>query len=169
MTNQTRGAVPEEAGRHGPIRAPQDFVAGLCLVAIALFAFWASAGLSQGGLGHMGPGMMPRASAALLGLLGVAIVVISLVRSGPGLERWSFRGPFFVALGIVAFALTIRSVGLLVAGPLVALISGAASPETRLKEVLLFAAVITAFCVGLFKYVLNLPIPVLVIPGVVRL
>ena len=31
----------------------------------------------------------------------------------------------------------------------------------------MFAVVMTAFCVGLFRFALGLPIPVLVIPGVV--
>jgi hypothetical protein len=64
---------------------------------------------------------------------------------------------------------TIRSMGLIVAGPLVAVISSAASPETRPIEILLFGLGVTIFSIALFKYVLNLPIPVLVIPGVIVL
>ncbi|HEX7128004.1 MAG TPA: tripartite tricarboxylate transporter TctB family protein [Thermodesulfobacteriota bacterium] len=169
MTDKTRGAAPERSTGGGLIRAPQDFAAGASLVALALFALWASADLSQGRLGHMGPGMLPRATAVLIGLLGIGIAIGACLRPGPPLERWGIRGPLFVFLGVLAFALTIRSVGLVVAGPLVALIGGAASPETRLGEAFVFAAAITAFCIGLFKYALNLPIPVLVIPGVVVL
>jgi hypothetical protein len=155
--------------RRGWARAPRDLAAGASLIAVALFALWASADLEQGTLRAMGPGMLPRGVAVLIGLAGVALVVTSRLQAGVPLERWSLRGPFFVCLGLLAFALTIRSVGLALAGPLVALISGAASPETRVGELLVFAVVITLFCVGLFKYVLNLPIPVLVIPGVVVL
>jgi hypothetical protein len=169
MADDTRAVSPGAPERRGPIRAPQDFAAGLSLVALALFALWAGADLDQGRLGAMGPGMLPRAVAVLVGLVGVVLVVASCLAEGGALEGWSLRGPFFVCLGILAFAFTIRLVGLAVAGPLVALISGAASPETRIGEILVFAAVITAFCVGLFKYVLNLPIPVLIIPGVVVL
>jgi hypothetical protein len=39
-----------------------------------------------------------------------------------------------VFLSVAAFALSIRTVGLALAGPVVVLISGAASPETRPKE-----------------------------------
>ncbi|HWP35822.1 MAG TPA: tripartite tricarboxylate transporter TctB family protein [Thermodesulfobacteriota bacterium] len=141
----------------------------MSLIALALFALWASAGLEMGRLSMMGPGMMPRVVAVLIGLLGLVLVVLALVVEGPGLERWSVRGPFFVCLGVVAFALAIRTVGLVVAAPAVVLISGAASPETRPLELLVFAVVITLFCAGLFRYVLNLPIPILVIPGVVVL
>jgi hypothetical protein len=32
-----------------------------------------------------------------------------------------------------------------------------------------FALVMTAFCVGLFRYALSLPIPVLIVPGLLHL
>ena len=151
------------------VRSPQDLLAGLVLVAVALFALWASAGLSQGRLGALGPGMMPRATAVLMGVIGVLVAVSALVSPGPRLERWSLRCPFFVCLALIAFAVTIRWVGLLVAGPLVAIIGGAASPETRIKEIVIFGIAVTIFSIALFKYVLNLPIPVLIIPGVIVL
>ena len=151
------------------VRSPQDFVAGLVLVAIAAFALWASGNLSQGRLGAVGPGLMPRATAVLVGVVGALVMLTALVAPGTRLERWSLRGPFFVCLALVAFAITIRWVGLLVAGPLVAIVSSAASPETRIKEILIFGLVVTAFSIALFKYVLNLPIPVLIIPGIIIL
>jgi hypothetical protein len=151
------------------IRAPQDFVAGLALIAVAAFAVWGSAGLSPGRLAAMGPAMMPRTTAVLVGVVGLVIVLVAVLAPGPRLERWSIRGPLFVCLALVAFAMTIRTVGLVVAGPLVAIISSAASPETRIKEILVFGIAVTLFSIALFKYVLNLPIPVLVIPGVIIL
>ena len=151
------------------VRNPQDFVAGLVLVALAVFAVWAGGNLSQGRLSAVGPGMMPRATAVLIGIVGVLVVITSLVAPGPRLSRWSIRGPLFVCLALIAFAITIRWIGLVVAGPLVALIGSAASPETRIKEILIFGIAVTIFSIVLFKYVLNLPIPVLIIPGVVVL
>lgn len=151
------------------VRSPQDLLAGLVLLAVALFALWASGNLSQGRLGAVGPGMMPRGTAVLVGVVGALIAVSALVAPGPSLRRWSLRGPFFVCLALVAFAVTIRWMGLLVAGPLVAIVSSAASPETRIKEILIFGIAVTLFSIALFKYVLNLPIPVLVIPGVIVL
>ena len=151
------------------VRSPQDLLAGLVLVAIALFALWASSNLSQGRLGAVGPGLMPRATAVLVGLVGAAVALVAFIAPGPRLERWSLRGPFFVCLALVAFAVTIRWMGLVVAGPLVAIVGSAASPDTRIKEILIFGIAVTLFSIALFKYVLNLPIPVLIIPGVIIL
>lgn len=233
-------AARNEDGREQPswlrgIRSPQDFAAGLLLIAIAAFALYASADLDAGSLAAIGPGMLPRSVAVLVGLFGVAIAVGAFRADGPGLERWSFRGPFFVLGAVLVFAGTIRGLwvdalgarlgltvvagaiawfaaprllpgiaskrspvgrmlvaiavasivlilassivppglswqvpipgGLIVAGPLVVLISGFADPELRWRELLIFLVIMNAFCIGLFRYLLNLPIPLLILPG----
>lgn len=149
------------------IRAPQDFLAGVSLLALSASALFATRALSMGRLGSVGPGMLPRALAVLLGLAGAVLVASSFVRKGEAHVRWSVRAPFFICLGVIGFALTIRMPGLAVAGPLVTIVGGAAMPETRVKELLVFAVAITAFCIVLFRFILHLPIPVLRIPGVV--
>jgi len=153
----------------GRVRAPRDLLAGASLVALALFALWASAPLDAGTRRAMGPGMLPRVVALAILAAGALLCVLSLLKRGEGLGRWPLRGPIFVSLAIVAFSLTIRAVGLAVAGPLVVIVSGAASAESRPRELVIFALAITAFCIGLFKYALGLPIPVLLIPNVVTL
>jgi putative tricarboxylic transport membrane protein len=153
----------------GRVRSPRDLLAGVSLVALALFALWAGAPLDAGTRRAMGPGMLPRAVALAILAAGLLLTVLSLVKRGEGLGRWPLRGPLFVSLAIVAFSLTIRGVGLALAGPLVVIVSGAASPESRPRELVIFALAITAFCVGLFKYALGLPIPVLNLPGLVTL
>lgn len=142
------------------IRAPQEAAAGLFLIALALFALWQSSDLTTGTLRQLGPGMLPRSLAYVTGLCGLVILIHAFLREGAGLDRWSLRGPLFVLGAVVAFGLTVRPFGLAVAGPLVVIIGGLASHETRLVELVVFAVVMTAFCVALFKYILTLPIPV---------
>jgi putative tricarboxylic transport membrane protein len=149
------------------VRGPQNFWAGTSLVALAAFSFWAGRDLDGGTLRSMGPGMMPRAVAVLMGAIGLGLIVGSFVRAGDALERWSWRGPMFITLGVIGFALTIRAPGLAVAGPLVSIVAGLATPDARVKELAVFGVVMTALCAGLFRYALHLPIPILVIPGVV--
>lgn len=233
-------AARREDGREQPawlsrVRSPQDFAAGLLLIAIAAFALYASADLEAGRLAAIGPGMLPRSVAIIVGLFGVVIAAGSFTADGPRLERWSFRGPFFVLGAVLVFAGTIRGLwidalgariaiavlagtaawflaprvlpglagsgqavgrtlvaiaaaglaivlatsivppglswqvpipgGLMVAGPLVVLISGFAEPELRWRELIIFMLIMNAFCIGLFRYALNLPIPLLILPG----
>jgi putative tricarboxylic transport membrane protein len=141
-----------------PLR--QDFVGGLVVIAVAAFAFWQGADLPIGTFGGMGPGMLPHGLAVLLGLLGALLVLDALLEGGLPLERWSIRGPVFILGALVAFGLTIRPLGLSAAGPLAIVISAFASNEVRWGETILFGALMTGFCIGLFKFALGLPIPV---------
>jgi putative tricarboxylic transport membrane protein len=161
--------VPDETSgptTHRGVRSPRDFVAGASLLALAAFALWASAPLDPGTLRAVGPGLLPRAVAVGVGAAGLVVVALSLWKDGEGLGRWPLRGPLFVFLALVGFAVTIRTVGLAIAGPVVVIVSGAASAESRPRELLVFGLVMTAFCIGLFKYALGLPIPVLLLPGI---
>ena len=153
------------ADNAGPSRAAtaiwlrQDFAGGLVIIGVAIFAFWQASDLPVGTLGGMGPGMLPRSLAVLLALLGVLLLVDSILEAGPPLGRWSIRGPLLVLGGVVVFGLTVRPLGLLVAGPLAIVVAAFASDEVRWKETLPFGALMTAFCIGLFKFALGLPIP----------
>lgn len=153
----------------GPIRDPQNFAGALVLIALALFALWATSNLPQGTLRAMGPAMLPRWLAFGVGACGVALMVAAFAKLGDALEAWSFRGPLFVLIGIVLFAITIRpfnfgsfstpALGMIAAGPLAIIVSGYATPEARLRELVILGLALTAFCMLLFGDLLNLPIP----------
>lgn len=157
-------------GPRGLLKSPQDFAAGLFLIAFASIGFFGSLNLKFGELTGIGPGLFPRVMAILLASFGVLLIVSALVTRGSLLERWSIRGPFFVLGAVVVFALTIRgfdfgplnipALGLAVSGPLAVIVSAYADHDTRWSEVLVFAVVITALCIGLFKFLLRLPIPI---------
>jgi len=137
----------------------QDFVAGLVVIAVAVFAFWQAADLPIGTLGGMGPGMLPKSLAVLFGLLGALLVLDAFVETSVPLEPWSIRGPVLVALAIVAFGLTVRPLGLVVAGPVAIVIAAFASDEVRWVETAAVGVLMTVVCIGLFKFALGLPIP----------
>ncbi len=137
----------------------QDFVGGLTVIAIAVLAFWLGRDLPGGPGGGMGPGTLPKGLALLLGALGLLLVVTSIYNDGSRLERWSLRGPLFILGALVVFGLAVRPLGLVVAGPLALIVSAFASDEVRWGETIVFGLLMTAFCVGLFKFALGLPIP----------
>jgi putative tricarboxylic transport membrane protein len=60
---------------------------------------------------------------------------------------------------VVVFGLSVRPLGLAVAGPLAIMIGAFASEDVRWIEAVVFGLLITAFCAGLFKFALGLPIP----------
>jgi putative tricarboxylic transport membrane protein len=151
--------APSSGGR-GRLRSPQDLAAGLFMLAISAFAFWQSDELTVGTLRSFGPGMMPQLLSGLCAICGLAMLIGAFVTPGPALERWTLRGPVFVLGAAVAFGLTIRPLGLVVAAPLALVLSSYASTETKLKETLIFGIGMTVFCIVLFKVLLGLPVPV---------
>ena len=91
------------------IRAPRDFWGGLALIALALFALWASRDLPGMRGFAFGPGTAPRMFAVVLGVLGLTVSISGLTTKGPGIERFYFRGPFFITLSVGLFAWMVRS------------------------------------------------------------
>jgi len=151
---------------HGPaqsilpkwVRGPQDFVGGIALMAIAIFAFWASSDL-QGMHGFsFGAGTAPRMFAGLLLGLGFAVTVIGLVSEGPHLATYAWRGPLFISLAILSFSITIRPLGLVVSAFASFMISALGTPETRWKETIIVGICLTIGCSLLFPYALGLPL-----------
>jgi putative tricarboxylic transport membrane protein len=90
-----------------------------------------------------------------------------LLFDGPPLDSYAIRGPAWVILAILAFAAMIRgfNLGFISVPPLglvpstfaAFMISIFGSSEMRWVESLIAAVVMTAFCVALFVYLLQLP------------
>lgn len=159
------------SGRHSHfVRAPQSLVAGLALVGLGAFAVWAGSDLTQGTLGAIGPGFMPRWLAYGVMACGFALAAVGILRNGADVPRFALRGPLLVMLALLSFAATIRpstigpiatpGLGLIVAGPLAVLIGGYATAEARLGDLIILALILTAGCMVLFGDLLNLPIPI---------
>jgi putative tricarboxylic transport membrane protein len=87
-------------------------------------------------------------------VLGLVLSVIGLM--GP--KRHLVRGPLFITLSILVFAVAIRPLGLVIASYFSILAAAAATPEVRWLEALIWSAVLSAFCVLLFPIALNLPL-----------
>ena len=173
LSNQNGRASPVRGERsmsdtpsHGPVksimpkwvRGPQDFVGGLALMAIALFALWASSDL-QGMRGFsFGAGTAPR-------MFGVLLLAARrrhcaswvCVADGPQLANYHWRGPLFVSLSILCFAVAIRPLGLVVSAFATFLIAALGTPETRWKETIIVGICLTIGCSLLFPYALGLP------------
>jgi putative tricarboxylic transport membrane protein len=136
---------------------PQDYYGGLALIGLALFAFWAASDLPGMRGFSFGPGTAPRLFAGVLLAFAIAVTAVGLFTEGSPLEHYAVRGPVLVTIAILSFAALIRPVGLICASFVVFLIASAGSKEVRFVEALIAAVGLTAFCVFLFVYALNLP------------
>jgi disulfide bond formation protein DsbB len=75
------------------------------------------------------------------------------------MAHYSWRGPLFVVAAILFFALSIRSLGLVVTAFSSFMIAATGSHETRWLEAVIVGACLTVGCAILFPYVLGLPMP----------
>src|SRR6478752_2241682 len=140
------------------IRSSQDYVGGIVLMALALFALWASSDL-QGMRGFsFGAGTAPRMFGVLMLALGAAIAMVGLLADGPPLATYHWRGPLFVSLSILSFAITIRPLGLVVSAFASFIIAALGTHETRWKETISVGICLTIGCSLLFPYALGLPL-----------
>ncbi len=143
----------------GPRGVSRDVVAGLFLLLLAAGAFVACLDLAIEDAGAVGPGLMPKAVALLTAGFGALILVIGLMSPGGRIDGIALRGPIFVLGAVAVFAATIRPLGLAIAGPLAMIIAACADEGVRTVEIIVFAFLMSVLCIGLFKYLLQLPIP----------
>ncbi len=153
------------------VRGPRDFYGGLALIGLAIVAILATSALpGQHGFAF-GPGTAPRIFATLLAICGALVSLIGLIFEGPPIDKFAVRGPAYVLVAILLFAGMIRGISLSAIGipltlpPLGLVLSTFAafmvsilgSSEFKWMESLIAAVCMTAFCVGLFVYLLGLP------------
>lgn len=162
---------PNGGGFRFKVRGPRDFYGGLTLIALAIVAIWLSGDLPGTQGFAFGPGTAPRLFAGLLAIVGALVALTGLLSDGPPLESYAVRGPAWVILAIVSFAVMIRGfnlgwIGIPLSVPPLGLVPSTfaafmisifGSTEMRWVESLIAAIIMTAFCVALFVYLLQLP------------
>ena len=139
------------------VKNPQDFYGGMALILLSLVAFVASNDLPGMRGFAFGPGTAPRLFAFTLAVLSLGVVVMGLIIPGPHLTKYKIRGVIFITSSILAFAATVRPLGLVIASFSTIIICAAAAEDVKWRETLIWAVILTTFCSFLFPYGLNLP------------
>ena len=137
----------------------KDFLAGLLFLAIGAFAMVVARDYPMGWLERMGPGYFPTVLGGLLCLFGLYVMVRGLRSGAPVAGEWGWRPLGLITLSIVVFGASMERLGLIPALVLMFLVAAAAGREFRWKEVLILAALMSAFAAGVFVYGLKLPYP----------
>lgn len=141
-------------------RNPRDLLGGLALMAVATVALWQTRGLAGSDGIRFGAGTAPRLFGVLLLGCGAAIALHGVFSDGPRLARTPLRGPLFVTAAILFFAAAMPVLGLPLTAFATIIVASAASPETRWRETVVWAAALAGFCTLLFVTLLGLALPV---------
>lgn len=142
-------------------RNAKDFWTGLIYILVGSAALVISRDYEMGTAVKMGPAYFPTILSGLLMGIGVISVLRSFFKSGTPIGAIAWKGVFLIAAATILFGMIVRGAGVVIALPLLVIISASASARFSFKTSLIEAAGITAFCILVFIQGLGVPLPIL--------
>lgn len=143
------------------IRSAKDFWAGLIYVFFGSCAIIIARDYNMGSALRMGPAYFPTLLGAALVLIGAISIIRAFFVEGTPIGGFALKGLSLVVVSVALFGLIVRGAGLVVALPLLVVISALGSSRFRWKPTLVMALGLTIFCVLVFIKGLGIPLPVL--------
>lgn len=146
-----------------PIRSIKDFLTGLIYLTIGSGAIIIAlvGDYNIGTALKMGPAYFPLFLSMLLVLVGIISLVRSFITPGTSIGSFSVKGLLLVVASTVLFGLVVRGAGLIIALPLLVLVSSWAGSQFRWGPAIALAAGLTVFCILVFLKGLGVPLPIL--------
>jgi hypothetical protein len=142
-------------------RNAKDFWTGVIYLFVGSGAFILSRDYGMGTAVKMGPAYFPTLLSLLLMVIGVISVIRSFLKSGTPIGVVAWKGLLLIVASTLLFGMIVRGAGLILALPLLVIVSALASTRFSWKTSLLEAAGITVFCILVFLKGLGVPLPIL--------
>jgi len=140
------------------VRNQQNVVGGAILMILGIFvAAYSIINYRQGTLQHMGAGLFPSSLGVILAILGAIILVMGLRQPGQPL-RIELGPVVAVFASLIAFAVTVPTLGLVPAVVVLALISSRADNKLGLIGACALAAALSLLSVAVFSFALGVPL-----------
>lgn len=143
------------------VRNTKEFLISLVYLVLGLGALYICRDYDMGTAGKMGAAYFPTVLSYLLIAVGLLSLVRSFIKPGPPIGTFAVKGLLLVIAAIFLFGFIVRGAGLLVALPLLVIVSASASVKFKWKSTILMAVGITAFCILVFQHALGVPLPIL--------
>jgi hypothetical protein len=133
------------------------FGGGFLAILGASAALYAMTTLNVGTVAHMGPGMFPVAMGCILMVLGFAVLLPALFRTGerPNID---VRSLLMILVSVLAFALMIRPFGIVPAIIVQTVLSSCADSKLSLLGTAVLASCIAFGAALIFKVGLGIPV-----------
>ena len=143
------------------IKSPKDFWSGVMFFAFgAGMATIAVLNYQMGSAVRMGPAYFPTVLGGILAVLGVVLLARSITLKGDKVPKFHFGPLLFILAACLAFAYTLKPLGLTGATLLLVFISAYGGHEFKWKEVAILYLVLIVFSVLVFVKGLTLPFPI---------
>jgi hypothetical protein len=143
------------------IRSAKDFWTGIIYIFFGSSAIFLAREYGMGTAVKMGPAYFPSVLGGLLILIGLISFIRSFTTTGTPIEKFALKGLAFIMVSTVLFGLLVRRTGLILALPLLVLVSAYASKEFNWVSSSLMAIGLTLFCILVFLKGLGIPLPII--------
>ena len=141
-------------------RNPKDFWTGIIYIVVGAAAIFVARDYGLGTPRKMGAAFFPAVLSVILIVIGIISLVRSFIRPGTPIGRIAIKGLLLVAGATVLFGFIVRGAGLLIAMPVLVIISAYASDKFNWRTSIVMAVVLTAFCILIFLKGLGIPLPI---------
>ncbi len=138
----------------------RDIFSAAILIVIAVVGLWLNADHAMGTARRMGPGYMPWLTFALLGSIGVIVLLLGLFNGPDPLDRWAWRELSLVLLAMCVFGLVLERGGLFVAIAATVGVSAVADRTQKPIGVLGCMLFLIALCWWVFIHELDIRVAV---------
>lgn len=156
-----RGEGQGEDALNPIARNPKDFWTGLIYIFVGSAALIISRDYDMGTAVKMGPAYFPTILSVLLIGIGIVSVLRSLFKSGSPIGAVAWKGLILIVASTLLFGVIVRGAGVVIALPLLVIVSASASARFSWKTSIAEAAGITLFCIVIFLKGLGVPLPIL--------
>jgi hypothetical protein len=145
------------------IRNQKDFWAGVLFLGTGILFMVLSQDYTLGTAAKMGPGYFPTMLGGLMASLGALIMIPSLRRNTPQerIQKVDFKSLLLILAAVMVYALTLPSLGFIVALVLLVLISSLASHDFSIKATAISSVVLLIGSWAVFVKGLELQFPFL--------
>jgi hypothetical protein len=144
------------------IKSQRDFFSGLMFIVVGVVFAIGATNYSMGSSAKPGAGYFPLILSVLMAILGAIVLFKSLTietEGGDPIGAIAWRPLIVIVVAIAVFGATINWLGLILAVPILILISSLAGDEFKWLGVLINSVVLTLFSWLIFVYGLKLTIP----------
>lgn len=142
-------------------RNAKDFWTGIIYIFVGSAALILSRDYDMGTAVKMGPAYFPILLSVLLMIIGIISVLRSFFKSGSPIGVVAWKGLVLIVASTLLFGMIVRGAGLIIALPLLVIVSASASARFSWKTSLAEAVGITVFCIVIFLKGLGVPLPIL--------
>lgn len=138
-----------------------DGQAGIFFALFGTFVAWQALQYPLGKPSQMGPGFFPLGLGSLLVLVGIVVIVNAIRAGGDRAVPFEWRSALVITVAVLASGMLLLTAGLLVAIPVLILVSALAARNSSWLLVLVSAVALTVMAWLIFIVGLDLRIPLL--------